>query len=50
MPLKPGKSRATISANIATERRAGRPADQAAAIAYAAARKSGLKDKKPKKK
>lgn len=34
MPLKSGKSEATISANIAELIRAGHPADQAAAIAY----------------
>jgi hypothetical protein len=38
MPLEPGSSRETISRNIATERRAGKPADQAAAIAYSKAR------------
>lgn len=40
MPLKPGSSKATISKNIATEIRAGKPAKQAAAIAYSKARKS----------
>ena len=34
MPLKQGKSRATISAHIAELRRSGYPADQAAAIAF----------------
>lgn len=38
MPLQEGSSQATISANIATERRAGKPAAQAAAISYAKAR------------
>lgn len=38
MPLKEGFGRETISKNIATEARAGRPVDQAAAIAY---RKAG---------
>ena len=33
MPLKPGRSKATISANIRTERAAGKPAKQAVAIA-----------------
>lgn len=41
MPLKPGKSQATISQNIATERAAGRPPKQAAAIAYSEARRTG---------
>ncbi len=40
MPLKPGKSEATISANIAEMRRAGHPAKQAAAAAYREARGS----------
>lgn len=34
MPLKPGKSKKTIARNIATETRAGKPRDQAVAIAY----------------
>jgi hypothetical protein len=38
MPLKKGKSRKVISENIATERAAGRPMDQAVAIAM---RKAG---------
>lgn len=38
MPLVGGSSQAAISENIATERRAGKPASQAAAIAYAKAR------------
>ena len=33
MPVEPGSSRATISNNIATERRAGKPEAQACAIA-----------------
>lgn len=46
MPLKEGSGQATISENIATERRAGgKPADQAAAIAY---RKAGeARDEQP---
>ena len=43
MPLKPGSSRETISANIAELQRSGRPQDQAVAIAYANARRTGKK-------
>lgn len=43
MPLKKGKSRKIISKNIAKEIKAGKPAEQAIAIAY---RMAG----KPKKK
>jgi hypothetical protein len=38
MPLKEGSSSETISSNIATEIKAGKPQDQAAAIAYSKAR------------
>lgn len=38
MPLETGSSQAVISHNIAAERRAGKPEDQAAAIAYSKAR------------
>lgn len=41
MPLKKGKSRATISSNIETEIAAGRPQKQAIAIALNTARRSG---------
>lgn len=48
MPLKKGKSKKTISENIKREMQAGRPQDQAVAIALNTARKSGAKI--PKKK
>jgi hypothetical protein len=38
MPLKAGKSPATVSANIRTEKAAGRPQRQAVAIALSKAR------------
>ncbi len=37
-PLKSGKSKAVISSNIATEIRAGKPKNQAIAIAYSKAK------------
>jgi hypothetical protein len=43
MPLRKGKSKKVISANIATEMRAGRPQKQAIAIAYSKAGKSRKK-------
>lgn len=53
MPLKLGTSHKVIGANIATEIRAGKPRDQAAAIAYAKARRgakaSKLKNLEPKR-
>lgn len=48
MPLKKGSSKKTISANIATEVRAGRPQRQAVAIAMSEAGKSRA-GKGPKK-
>ena len=44
MPLEQGSSRASISKNIATEIKAGKKPDQAAAIAYSIAGKSRAKD------
>jgi len=38
VPLESGKGQKTISKNIATEVRAGKPVKQAAAIAYSKAR------------
>ena len=46
MPLTKGKSKKAISKNIATEIKAGKPKDQAVAIAYSVAGKS---KKKPAK-
>lgn len=43
MPLSKGKSKKTISKNIATEVNAGKPVKQAAAIAYSVAGKSRKK-------
>ena len=45
MPLKPGKSKKTISSNIAEMIRAGRPPQQAIAAAYRNAGKSKKKKK-----
>ena len=50
MPLKRGKSKATISANIRELIKSGRPKKQAIAISLDTARKSGAKIPKKKKK
>jgi hypothetical protein len=49
MPLKKGKSKADISANIRTEIKAGKPQRQAVAIALNTARRSGAKIPKGKR-
>ena len=48
MPLKLGKSKATVSSNIATEINNGKPRRQAIAIALSKARESGAKIQKKK--
>jgi hypothetical protein len=46
MPLKKGKSKATVSANIREMRKSGYPEKQAVAAALSTARRSGKKKKK----
>ena len=48
-PLKKGKSKATISANIKELKKSGRSQKQSVAIALDTARKSGAKIPKKKK-
>jgi len=50
MPLQKGSSKETISKNIGTEIRAGKPKKQAIAIAYSEAGKSRKKKTKKKSK
>lgn len=49
MPLAKGKSKKTISSNIARLRREGYPGKQAVAIAYSEAGESKSKKQKPTK-
>ena len=50
MPLKPGRSKAAVSANISELVNSGRKQKQAVAIALSKARKSGAQIPRPKPK
>ncbi len=49
MPLKQGKSKAAVSSNIKTEIAAGKPRDQAIAIALSVARRNAAKTARGKR-
>ena len=49
MPLKKGYSKASVSANISKEMKAGKPQKQAVAIALNTARTAAMKAGKPSK-
>ena len=49
MPLKKGHSKASVSANISKEMKAGKPQKQAVAIALNTARTAAMKAGKPSK-
>lgn len=49
MPLKKGYSKSSVSKNIKTEMKSGKPQKQAVAIALNVARKAAMKAGKPSK-